>query len=84
MYFCDWFEFSLQEAKDAKKPRTESASDSADKVLHTDGKDCRLDYTNENDGLGSLDGNGNDAVEETSDFLYYENCSDDDYGNSLW
>ncbi|XP_061959069.1 uncharacterized protein LOC133680262 isoform X2 [Populus nigra] len=76
--------FEDSEAKDAKKPRTESASDSADKVLHTDGKDCRLDYTNENDGLGSLDGNGNDAVEETSDFLYYENCSDDDYGNSLW
>eukprot|EP00258_Populus_trichocarpa_P048592 XP_024464611.1 transcription factor IIIB 60 kDa subunit isoform X2 [Populus trichocarpa] len=76
--------FEDSEAKDAKKPRTESRSDSADKVLHTDGKDCRLDYTNENDGLGSLDENEDDAVEETCDFLYYENCSDDDYGNSLW
>ncbi|KAJ6670673.1 hypothetical protein OIU85_014528 [Salix viminalis] len=43
--------------KDAKKPRTESCSVTADKVLHTDGKDCGLDYTNENDGLGSLDEN---------------------------
>jgi len=74
----------LQEARDAKKPRTESLSYSADKVLHTDGKDCLLGYTNENDGLGSLDENKNDAVEETCDFLYYESCSDDDYGNSLW
>ena len=53
-------------------------------MLHTDGKDCRLDHTNENDGLGSPDENEEDAVVETCDDLYYENCSDDDYGNSLW
>ncbi|KAJ6715990.1 hypothetical protein OIU74_008679 [Salix koriyanagi] len=62
-----------QEAKDAKKPRMESCSVTADKVLHTDGKDCGLDYANENDGFGSLDENKD-----------YENGSDDDYGNSLW
>ncbi|XP_011032208.1 PREDICTED: transcription factor IIIB 90 kDa subunit-like isoform X2 [Populus euphratica] len=71
-------------AKDAKKPRTELRSDSADTVLNTDGRDCRLDYTNENNGLGSLDENEDGAVEETCDLLYDENCSDDDYGNSLW
>nr|TKR91736.1 transcription factor IIIB 90 kDa subunit-like isoform X1 [Populus alba] len=76
--------FEDSEAKDTKKPRTESRADSADKVLHKDGKDCRLDHMNENDGLGSPDEIEDDAVEETCDDLYYENCSDDDYGNSLW
>jgi transcription factor IIIB subunit 2 len=54
-------------------------------VLHTDGKDHKLEDTNENDGLGPLDENVDDAVGEAyDDFLYDENGSDDDYGNSLW
>jgi len=75
----------LQEAKDAKRPRPESHPDPVEKVLHTDGKDHKLEDTNENDGLGPLDENVDDAVGEAyDDFLYDENGSDDDYGNSLW
>ncbi|KAI9402289.1 hypothetical protein POPTR_001G246100v4 [Populus trichocarpa] len=77
--------FEEPEAKDAKRPRTESHPDPVEKVLHTDGKDHKLEDTNENDGLGPLDENVDDAVGEAyDDFLYDENGSDDDYGNSLW
>ncbi|XP_011035243.1 PREDICTED: transcription factor IIIB 60 kDa subunit-like isoform X2 [Populus euphratica] len=77
--------FEEPEAKDVKRPRTESHPDPVEKVLHTDGKDHKLEDTNENGGLGPLDENVDDAVGEAyDDFLYDENGSDDDYGNSLW
>lgn len=77
--------FEEPEAKDAKRPRTESHPDPVEKVLHTDGKDHKLEDANENDGLGPLDENVDDAAGEAyDDFLYDENGSDDDYGNSLW
>ncbi|CAK7331702.1 unnamed protein product [Dovyalis caffra] len=77
--------FEDSEAKDAKKQQTEAHSDTVDKGHHTDGRDRELEDTNENDGLGPLDENEGDAVGETyDDFLYDENVSDDDYGNSLW
>ena len=79
----------LQEAKDAKKLRTESHPDPVEKVLCADGKDHKLEGINENDGSGPLDENEDGAVGEAyDDFLYDENAgengSDDDYGNSLW